>query len=91
MWMRLDMPFDPAVVGHEGSAQRASFTKAVASDLSAASGLPDSSFNLVAVSRGSVIVDTEIYAPAGRDALAAALDLQNQARYALASSVPSPV
>lgn len=91
MRMRLDMPFDPAVVGHEGSAQRASFTKAVASDLSAASGLPDSSFNLVAVSRGSVIVDTEIYAPAGRDALAAALDLQNQARYALASSVPSPV
>jgi len=85
--MRLDMPFDPAVVGHDGSAQRVSFTKAVASDLSAASGLPDSCFNIVAVSRGSVIVDTEIHAPEGRDALAAALDLQNQARCAPASCV----
>ena len=83
--MRLGMPFDEAVVGHDGSSQREAFKTMVTKDLSVASGLPDSAFNIVAVSRGSVIIDTEIRSPPGRDALAVALDLQSQARCALPS------
>lgn len=82
--MRLDLPMERC--GPEGSAQREQFKQHVTRDLSSAAGMPETCFNIVALSAGSVIVDTEIHsypqmAAGGRDALAVALDLQRQARY----------
>ena len=81
--MRLALPFE--YCGADGSAEREQFKAAVTHDLANAAGLPHGCFNIVAVSPGSILVDTEIYvdenlAAAGRDPLSAALDLQRQAR-----------
>jgi len=88
--MRLALPFEEC--GTEGSPQRDSFKRTVMSDLARSAGIPDSCFNIVAMSAGSIIVDTEIYAnqsmlAAGYDPLATALDLQLQARCVCYASV----
>ena len=81
--MKLAMPFDQC--GLDGSVQRHMFKQGVTSDLAMAAKLPASFFNIVSLSPGSILVDTEIdadpsVAAARRDPLVAALDLQNQAR-----------
>jgi len=90
--MRLALPFEEC--GTEGSPQRDSFKRSVTSDLARSAGIPDSCFNthIVAMSAGSIIVDTEIHAnqsilAAGCDPLATALDLQVQARCVCYASV----
>jgi hypothetical protein len=82
--MKLAMPFDQC--GLDGSVKRHMFKQGVTSDLAMAAKLPALCFNIISLSPGSILVDTEIdadpnVAAASRDPLVAALDLQNQARY----------
>ena len=84
--MKLSMSFDQC--GLDGSVQRHMFKQGVTSDLAMAAKLPALCFNIISLSPGSILVDTEIDADpsvdaASRDPLVTALDLQNQARYFL--------
>ena len=79
--MHLALPFEAC--GTQGSAQRFGFQAAIVSDLSKATGMPSSTFSIVAISAGSVVVDIQVCVetamPGGRDPLAVVFDLQRQA------------
>ena len=80
MTMNLELSFDST--GVSGSLDREEFELQLQKDLSDASGLPVSSFEIKSLSRGGVIVKFAIYADSsgcGPEPLAVAVDLEKQA------------